>query len=182
MSHLLLTHVSWTRLPCRSRVRVVRRAAYACAVAAFAKLPTRAPCPRACAGYEVFSHTNKDEHQARTMMATGVLLLWLQELRVLYSIPSIGPLVYLVFEMFKDVAKWFVIQLFLVMSFGVAFFTLYGSNGIEEVCAPTNVSCRSRVVTQPCRHTTVSTQSLPILRAVCVYVVDGSATLLSTTR
>lgn len=70
------------------------------------------------------------------MMAMGVLLLWLQELRLLYIMPSIGPLVFIVFEMWKDVAKWFILQFFLVMSFGVAFFALYGggeNSGLEEV-------------------------------------------------
>ena len=53
-------------------------------------------------GYEKFSTSGDDEVQARNLMASGVLLLGVQQLRILYSVPSVGPLIFLVYEMFKD--------------------------------------------------------------------------------
>jgi len=85
-------------------------------------------CAILALSYEFFSSSDADASQARNLMATGVLLLWLQQLRILYAVPAIGPLVFLIFEMWKDVFKWFVLQFFFVFSFGVGLYALFYNN------------------------------------------------------
>jgi hypothetical protein len=58
-------------------------------------------------------------------MSVGLLLLWLHTLRILFRFDSLGPLVYILFEMFKDVAQWALLQMLFTLAFGVAMYSTY---------------------------------------------------------
>ena len=68
-----------------------------------------------------------DEYRSEVdaLMSIGLLLLWLQQLKVLYKFPTIGVLVRSMYTAFRDVLRWFMLQSILLFAFGAAFFALF---------------------------------------------------------
>ena len=55
------------------------------------------------------------EQAASSLLSVSLFLLWLRALRALSLLPSIGPLVLMVAKMTRDVAKWALLLLMVLL-------------------------------------------------------------------
>ena len=66
-----------------------------------------------------------DSNSADSLMSIGLLLLWLQQLKLLYKFKAMGVLVRSMYTAFSDVFKWLILQSIVLFAFGTAFFALF---------------------------------------------------------